>query len=406
MAIMMPAIAMAQNWTEYSPKDKSKRQDVRNLLFLGQEQMPDTYRRLDHLFAIRTIKRGHIVFPLPMSASHITIGYKLNGNTIEVEDFMKRNAVVGMLLIKDGKIIIERYAQGNSKTTRWPSWSVAKSITSTLVGAAVQDGYIGSIDDPVTKYLPQLKESAYEGSTVRELLQMSSGVKFNEKYSDRNSDFGRLMRCYYDKRPGCVLALAKTLPKETSAGSKFVYSTLDATLVGDIVMAATHKNLSDYLSEKIWSPLGMERNAWWVLESRNGQEFGGALMAATLRDYGRFGQFMLGGGTIGKNQVLPSYWISEATHPYPGSVQVYYGNLDPGDPQGYGYYWWLFPPGKKTSPNQEEAYEALGIFGQHIYVNSQEKIVAVFWCVWPNAWVEDKDNEINDFIEAAVRALH
>jgi len=168
---------------------------VQDFLFLPPTTMPATYRRMADLFATRIVKKGQAVYPLPRAEKPLPVTFQAKGKTITTDELMSRNNVTGLLLIKDGKIILERYGSGNTEKTKWPSWSIAKSVTSTLVGAALKDNYIESIDDPVTKYLPQLKGSAYEGTTIKNLLQMSSGIKFNEDYEDRNSDFGRLINC-------------------------------------------------------------------------------------------------------------------------------------------------------------------------------------------------------------------
>ena len=334
---------------------------VQDFLFLPPTTMPANYRHMADLFATRIIKRGHAVYPLPRAEKPLAVTYQSKGKTVTTDEFMSRNDVTGLLLIKDGKIVLERYGSGNTEKTKWPSWSIAKSVTSTLVGAALKDGYIASIDDPVTKYLPQLKGSAYEGTTIKNLLQMSSGIKFNENYEDRNSDFSRLMECYYDRAgAACVLSLAKAVSRQVPPGTKFQYVTLNTTVVGLVVMAATHKTLAGYLSEKIWSPFGMEEDAMWVLDSNGGQEFGGALIGATLRDYGRFGEFILNGGTAGGKQVVPKNWVDETL-----TVQN-----DSKDSQGYPYtyLWRVMNTG---------SFFAKGIMGQFIFVCPKKQIVII-----------------------------
>lgn len=377
--------------------------NVQDFLFLPQPVIPATYRHMADLFATRVIKRGHAVYPLPSAEKPLTVTYQVKNETITVNEFMRRNDVTGLLLIKDGKIILEKYGSGNTEKTKWPSWSMAKSVTSTLVGAALKDGSITSLDDPVTKYLPQLKGSAYGGTTIKNLLQMSSGIRFNESYEDRNSDFSHLMECYYGRTGASgVLSLAKNVSRQSPPGTKFHYATLDTDILGFVVAAATHKTLADYLSEKIWARFGMEENAVWVVDSEGGQEFGGALIGAALRDYGRFGEFILNGGIAGRNQVLPENWVDEATHPRPDTPQVNYGQLS--DTKcGYGYSWWLYPP-EKPSPNGEEAFIAVGIFGQEIYINRKEKFVGVVLSAWPKPWDDDKAVEVQQFLGAAVRA--
>ena len=396
------SLGAAGNESPWNTEDVGKVQDF---LFLPPTTMPTTYRHIADLFATRTVKRANAVYPLPRAKKALAVSFQVKGKTLTIDAFMSRNNVTGLLLIKTGRIVLERYAAGNTEKTKWPSWSIAKSVTSTLVGAALKDGYIRSIDDPVTKYLPELKGSAYEGATIKNLLQMSSGIRFNEDYADRDSDFGRLMKCYCDRAGASwVMNLVKAVSRREPPGRKFRYATLDTTVVGLMVMAASHKTLADYLSEKIWSRFGMEEDALWVLDSNGGQEFGGALIGATLRDNARFGEFILNGGKAGGKQVVPETWVDEATHPRPDTSQVNYGNLAPsGEPIGYGYCWWLYPA-QPSSPNGEEAFEAVGIFGQRLFINRKEKLVGVFWCVWPESWDNDKALEIEHFLDAAIRA--
>jgi len=195
---------------------------------------------------------------------------------------------------------------------------------------------------------------------------MTSGVRWNENYGDPKADIAN-----YDRTPGppdedAVLAYMAKLPRDTAPGTRFHYSTGDATLAGKVVARATHKSLADYLSEKIWAPAGMERDAAWVLGHSDGQEAGGWGLAMTLRDEGRLGLFMLDGGMIAGKPVLPDGWVSDATT-----------NHNPGSPPGpgYGYYWWLRPGG----------YSAVGVFGQTMYINPARRLVVVVQSAWPFA---------------------
>jgi CubicO group peptidase (beta-lactamase class C family) len=248
--------------------------------------------------------------------------------------------------------------------------------------------------------VPSLKGTAFDGATLRNLLEMSSGAKWNENYEDRESDFNHLMSCYYDQKPGCVLAYMSRLPREENPGTKFVYNTGVSCLLGLAVINATHKNLATYLSEKIWAPFGMENDAVWVLESKDGPEFGGALVGATLRDYVRFGLFMMKGGGAGGKSVLPAGWIEEATHPQ--DSQVAYGDLRPGNFMGYGYQWWCWPTGAKAEPNSDGVFQAIGIFGQTIYINSKSHLIVAILSNWPNP---GGFNERIPFLEAVAGAL-
>jgi len=375
--------------------------DAAHFLMLPPDEQPPTYRNTDRLFATRTFKRGSTAYPLPAGEPLTAVPYRFAGKSLGLDDFMQRNRVGGLLVIEDGHVRLERYALGNTDTSRWTSFSVGKSIVSTLVGAAVKDGAIASIEDKVTQYLPQLRGSAYDGATVRNLLQMSSGVKWNEDYTQPGSDVGKMLTCTENKKPGCIIEFMSKLPRAAPPGTVFNYNSGETHLLGLIVSAATHKHLSDYLSEKIWLRFGMESDGYWLLESPNGAEMAAGSLSMTLRDYGRFGEFIRTGGSAGAERVLPPGWIAEATQPRADSPQVGFGKLEPDDPTGYGYQWWVLP---HQAPHSG-AFMAEGIFGQYIYINPAAHLVIVQWSAWPGAWVDANAEEAATFYGGVVKAL-
>jgi CubicO group peptidase (beta-lactamase class C family) len=265
--------------------------------------------------------------------------------------------VRGVLVLQDGKIRLERYEPPDSPTTRWNSFSVAKSITSTLVGAAMKDSAIRSLDDPVTRYITELRGSAYDVVTVRQLLTMTSGVKWNEDYTDVNSDVARMYAQAPDPGFDMTTSYVRKLPREAPPGTKWVYKTSETNLVGVLVGDATGKALADYLSEKIWRPYGMERDAEWMIDDV-GHEQGGCCLAMTLRDYGRFGQFILDGARINGTPIVPDTWLPEATRSLVSTA--------PGS--GYGYQWWTRDDG---------TFEARGIYGQTLHIDRARRLVIV-----------------------------
>ena len=373
-----------------------------NFLMLPPDEQPGSFRNTDKLFASRLFKHGSIVFALPPAAKPLTaVPYEVAGKKFGIDEFMTRNRVSGLLILDHGHIALERYGLGNTASSRWTSFSVGKSFVSTLVGAAVADGSIHSIEDPITHYLPALKGSAYDGVSVRNMLQMSSGVKWNEDYRQHESDIGKLLACVAAKTPGCIIGFMSKLPRAAAPGTVFNYNTGETHLLGLAVSAATGKHLSDYLSDKIWSRFGMESDGYWSLESTHGAEMAGGSLSMTLRDYGRFGQFILCGGVADGQQVLPKGWLAEASQPRADSPQVGFGKLEPGDPLGYGYQWWVLP----HSPLHVGAFEAEGIFGQFIYINPKRQLVAVVWSAWPEAWIVNNSIETHTFLSAAVKTL-
>lgn len=339
--------------------------------------MPDvqanTFRNIDRLFATADIRHdAKNVLPLPKAEKPLAnIHVQVNGKDYDLYDYVSVNRVSGLLVLKNGKIAHENYQLGNTEDTRWMSMSVVKSITATLIGVAIHDGYIKNIDDQITLYLPELKGSAYDGVTVRNLLQMASGVKWNETYTDPKSDRRAMLEVQNAQTPGGVLKLMAHLPRAAEPGTRWNYSTGETHVAGALVRAAVGKPVSQYLSERIWSQVGMESDATWWLESPNGLEVGGSGLSATLRDYGRFGLFLLNDGVIKGKRVLPEGWMKEA-----GSPKVVNGET-----VNYGYMLWPIPNAKGTA--NEGAFEARGIFGQHVYVNPKENVVIVVWSALP-----------------------
>ena len=283
----------------------------------------------------------------------------------ELKDFITKQKVAGLLILQDGKIRLERYAPGHSKTNRWSSLSVAKSVTSTLVGAALKDGYIKSVDDYVTDYIPDLKGSAYDSVKIRHLLTMTTGIRWNESYTDPNGDIARFSTDSIEPGMNATVSYMRRLPAEEEPGKKFLYSTGVTHLLGVLVSAATHQSLSNYLSSKIWKPYGMEQSATWTLD-RTGQELAGCCLQMTLHDFARFGQFVLENGRINGKSIVPNDWFKTATE-----IQE---PLWPGG--GYGYGWWIF---------NGRSFDALGIHGQRIHVDPSRQLVIAVNSAWPEA---------------------
>jgi CubicO group peptidase (beta-lactamase class C family) len=332
------------------------------------EQQTEWYPAIETVYPTATVKRGDTVRPLPRGDSAVLdkLSYSHADKSWTVDDYMKAYNVSGLMVVKDGKVMLERYGLGRKPEDRWISFSVTKSITSTLVGAAIKDGKIKSIDDQVTSYIPELKGSAYDGASIRNLLTMSSGVKWNEDYADPNSDVARSGASIVEPGVNPIVSYMKALPRANEPGTKFNYNTGETDLVGILLSNAVGKSLSQYASEKLWQAYGMERDATWIVD-RAGHERGGCCMSMTVGDYARVGQFMLDGGVARGQQILPDGWIRQAT-----TAQITNG----APPAGYGYFWWL---------GQGGPYQASGIFGQSISVIPDERLVIVINSAWPSA---------------------
>ena len=345
------------------------------------------------VFATRTVARGAAVLPLPDAERQVDDLVVRAGDTeYDLVDYISRNRVVGLLILDHGRIALEHYEFGIDASTRWISMSMAKSISTTLVGAAIRDGFIRSVEEPLTRYLPQLAGGAYDEVSIRHLLQMTSGVRWDDTHTDPSSQRHNMLELQIAQEPDAILRYVGSQPRIAIPGTTWNYSTGETHVVGALVHAATGRWLADYLSEKIWAPLGMESDALWWLEAPHSLEVAGSGISATLRDYGRFGQFILDGGMIGAQRVLPEGWIREATAPR----QVGANRVD------YGYMWWAVPA--RDGSFADGAFSARGIFGQYIYINPRRQIVIVVL----SARAKPKGAEAildNDFFNSTVEAL-
>jgi CubicO group peptidase (beta-lactamase class C family) len=382
--------------------DAGPEQAAPDILDTTPENQAPTSRNQDQVWPRRVIRRGDAVRPLPPHARSLAdLTFEVGDVSLGLSDFMARRRTAGLLILKGGEVALERYGMGNGPERRWTSYSTAKSITATLVGAALHDGALGSLDDHCDLYLPRLRGSAYEGVTVRNILRMCSGVAWSEE-DDGQADEGRLDQALASRRPGALMDLACTLPRAQSQGVVFNYSTVESYVVGAVVAAATGRPLADYCAEKIWGPAGMEADGYWALEADGGLELAGFGVSARLRDFGRFGQLVLEDGeAFSGRRVLPPGWRDLAGQP--DSAPTSFGRLMPGSPAGYGYHWWVVPPLPGGVNNG--AFSANGAYGQIIFINPTEQVVVAIQSAWRQPHDSDAAVENIAMIRAAVRAL-
>ncbi|WP_448657552.1 serine hydrolase domain-containing protein [Sphingomonas sp. CJ99] len=360
-ALMMPA-AHAQTSTAPALTAEQKARLSRaaaEILFWPDAVRSKNFRAMETIFPGTTAKASSMVRLLPK-------GKPLPMDEADIAARMDTQNMVGLIVVQGGQVRYERYAEGMTPTDRWTSFSVAKSFTSTLVGAAVRDGAIKSLDDPVVTFVPELKGSGYDRVTVRQVLTMTSGVRWNEDYTNPNSDVARMALATAPDSKDSMLAYLATLPSEAEPGTKWVYKTGETNLIGIIVERATGRRLSDYAQEKITGPAGFEGDLFWMFDLA-GQNIGGCCLSLRLRDYARMGLYALEGG---KGQV-PEGWFAEA-----GSNRLADKRTDG---QGYGYQWWVFP----------NAFAAQGIFGQSIIVVPDKQLVIASIANWPRATGND-----------------
>ncbi len=330
----------------------------RDLLFWSVPQRDAAFRALDR---IALLARWRVIEPAA-APRPLASGPPL-ALSIDVDDYMKAQRSAALLVLHKGQLRLERYGLDFDAAGRWTSFSVAKSFTSTLVGAAVRDGHIRSLDDKVTDYLPQMKGSAYEQVSIRQLLTMTSGVRWNEDYGDPQSDVARFNNHKSEDDSPAIVSYLRQLPRQAPAGERWLYSTGETNLVGILLGQATGKPLAQYLQEKIWKPAGMEHPATWLL-SKTGQEISGCCIQASPRDYARFGLFILEGARHQGQSVLPEGWLAQAT-----TRQADIGQAG----RGYGYQWWTYDDG---------SYTARGIFGQGIFIDPGRQLVIVSNSNW------------------------
>mgnify|MGYP002366563035 FL=1 len=330
----------------------------RDLLFWSVPQRDAAFRALDR---ISLLAKWHVI-PASSAPKPLPQGEPLK-LPIDLDAYMASQRSAAIVILQDGKLRVERYGLGFDKDGRWTSFSVAKSFTSTLVGAALRDGFIKSMDDKVSDYIPDMKGSAYDDVSVRQLLTMTSGVRWNEDYGDPKSDVAQFNNHKPEAGVDALVSYMRKLPREAPAGTRWHYSTGETNLVGILVNQATKKPLADYLYEKVWNPAGMEQQATWLL-SKTGNEISGCCIQAATRDFARFGQFVLDGAKAGGQSIVPEGWLAEATS----------GQAATGQPgRAYGYQWWTYDTG---------AFAARGIFGQGIFIDPKRKLVIASNANW------------------------
>lgn len=390
-ALTMPPVASAQTPSTSPPAVPTRTIEGvefgpnASLLSLTPAQQRVAYRNLQLLAPTNRVVRGRSTSPLPEATLDLSsFTYDYQNRTRSLADFINETHVAGFIVIKDGRLVAEKYTQGHGPGSVWTSFSVAKSIVSLLYGVALRDGSIRSLDDPVTRYLPALRGSAYDVVKLRELLQMSSGVAWNEDETDPNSDLAKSGRIGRTRGLEGLLAFMKQLPRKAPPGTVFNYNTGETHLAGAVLRAATGRSLAQYLSEKIWQPAGMEADAYWLLMRQGDAEFGGCCISATLRDYGRLGLLMLRGGiTSDGTRLISKRWIAESTTAAPTAPN-------------YGYLWWIERNGR---------YAASGIFGQYIYVDPEHQIVVAMHSLWPVAYNRELPAHRRAFLESLTRAV-
>lgn len=335
-------------------------------LFTGEEQV-ENFNRVKDLFPTTTLAPSTTPFQFPEGEKIILPkDFSYDGKSFATEQFLADTDTSALLVIHDGEIRYENYWRTGGRHTQWLSMSVAKSFTSALVGIAVAEGHIQSIEEPVTRYVPSLKGSAFDGVRIKDILQMSSGAAWDETYGDPESDvrrFGNILAI-----GGSFEEFLKTVKREREPGTYNRYNSSETQVLGALLTAATGRTVTDYMQEKLWQPLGMEDEAYWIVDDDEMEMvFGG--LNATAQDYAKLGELFRLGGKWGDRQIVPADWVKASVTP--DAPHLMPGDNDASDFQlGYGYQWWV-PEG------HEGEYSAIGVYNQFIYVNPARDLVIV-----------------------------
>lgn len=326
-----------------------------------------TFHSMDQIFYTRKVGRAGPVWELPVATRPMDFTYNFDGASLPAEALLDRAYTNALLILKDGKIVTEIYRNNTAPDTHFMSWSMAKSFTSTMIGLALSEHRIKSLDDPIVSYLPELKDGAYKDVTIRQVLEMRSGVDYEERYDFENPGIAATNHINsLIKNVTRFADMARTLKAKHKPGAVFEYKTIDTAVLGWLVERVSGMTASAYLASRVWEPLGAQSDGFFIMDGPpgTGREFTGAGFNATLRDYARFGQMVLNGGEANGHRIIPADWLAQATVP-----------AVPADKAPYGYQWWTVP--------DSHAFYALGLQGQFIYVDPDTKTVVVKLSYFP-----------------------
>lgn len=350
------------------------------MTLIDESKRIENFRHIDRIYPVEVIEKAEKPFKFQKDPTDLDISFTFRGQSQTLSDFLDKTITTNFLVVKDDAIVYERYFRGNDANSLATSMSVAKSFTSALVGIAIEEGHIKSVDDDVTIYVPELKDSGYKGVTIKDLLQMSSGIDFSEVYDDNTSDIivmiGRL------GGGESIVDYAAELGPDKKPGTEFNYASIDTNILGMAIKRATGKNPAEYLEEKIWKKIGTESNATWATDN-HGNVLTFAYLNVTARDYAKFGRLYLNNGSWNGEQIVPKEWVLQSRKPdkeYLWLKDHYVRGWD----IGYNYKWWL-PHG------DDGEYTGLGVWGQYVYVNPAQNLIIIKNSVDPR--FDERDQE-------------
>lgn len=353
----------------------------------------ENFRNMDRFVPTSVMPPSPQPWDLGPDADTLRYQGTFQGESVSLEDFIALSDTSAFLVIRDGRVIYERYAHGDSRDSLHTSFSVAKSFTSALVGIALEEGKIERLDDPIRKYLPELASATFDGVTVEHVLQMSSGVRFDERYTAPDSDINRMVGLV---PPMTYLEYIDTLGREHPPGTFNHYASINTQLLGILLIRVTGESLTDFMTRALWHPLGMECPGLWTLD-HEGQELAMGGLAACARDYAKLGLLYLHGGKRGDARILPQGWAE-------ASVTPNQPHLMPGPnpastrTAGYMYQWW-------TPENWDGDFLARGIWGQTVYVHPRNRVVIVKLAADQKNFDPDYKLEYIRFLQALAQSL-
>lgn len=361
--LLMIAVVAAAGCAQEEPQQLDDGRQFFATLFTGAEQY-ENFNRISELLPTSTMTASSAPYDFPQGDEiDLPESFVYQGKPVSTESFLAETDTGAVLVLKNGVVRKEIYRLTGGRDVNWLSMSVAKSFISALVGIAIEEGHIRSIEEPVTLYVPDLQGSAYDNVRIKDILQMSSGARWNEDYSDPESDVGRLGETLVSG--GSLNKFSATLVREVAPGARNLYNSTDTQVLGQLLVAATGRTITDYMQEKLWQPLGMESPGYWIVDGQ-GMEMAFGGLNATARDYAKLGQLYLNDGRWQGQQLVPEAWVKASIVADAPHLTVEASDFN----MGYGYQWWLMD-------GDEGEYSAIGVYNQFIYVNPTRDLVVV-----------------------------
>jgi len=362
------------------------------LTLFNEDRIAANFRSMDRLFPTREVRRNFYAHEFPREPAPLPGEYTHGGQTKSVTAFLDDTWTTGLVVIRDGRIVFEDYYLGNSEDSRTISWSLAKSFVSALIGIAIVEGRIANVAEPVTKYVEALSDTGFDGVPIRDVLQMSSGISFDEDYSAFFSDINVVGRSV--AFGGSLDEIVTRFPREREPGTRNHYASINTQVLAMVLREATGTSVTEYLESRLWQPLGAESDAYWIVDG-DGVEMAFGGLNATLRDYARLGVLYLNQGRWNNRQILPAGWIRASVTPSAPHLQPG-ANAASDSVMGYGYQWWI-----PEAPDGD--FLAIGIHNQFIYVYPKYGVVIAKSSAYPDYVKDGRQKELESV--AVFRAI-